>query len=178
MTKKERSRIAIMHNAKILFEKKGLGNVTFADIAEESEMCRTTIFNYFPTFNDLLLALYREEVKDLTDHCISSGAEGKDLVYMLIDKLTDDTVSYPALMLQLITTAVVNEEKENPVKQVEDIICGALSDAGYENCRLLTIQILGAYYGVLVHSLAENRECIKEEISKDLTYIINHLLEV
>lgn len=174
MTKKERNRINIMHNAKILFEKKGLGNVTFSDIAEESGMCRTTIFNYFPTFNDLLLAIYREEVKDLTDHCAASGTSGTALVHTVIDKLTDDTISYPALMLQMITAVVISDDSDNPVKQVEDILCGALSDAGYDNCRLLTIQILGAYYGTLVHALANNRKYFKEDIS----YMINYLLEV
>ena len=37
----------ILKAAGELFEEKGLKHVTFNDVAERADMCRTTIFNYF-----------------------------------------------------------------------------------------------------------------------------------
>lgn len=48
LSKKEKSRLRIMHAAKGLFEKQGLDNVTFSQIAEAADVCRTTVFNHFP----------------------------------------------------------------------------------------------------------------------------------
>ncbi len=55
--KRARSRKLIMHAAKGLFEEKGIRNVTFNDIAERADMCRTTVFNHFATINELMIAL-------------------------------------------------------------------------------------------------------------------------
>ena len=46
-----------MHAAKGLFEKNGIENVTFNQIAESAEVCRTTVFNHFSDSKELMLAL-------------------------------------------------------------------------------------------------------------------------
>ena len=55
ISKKERSRIKIMHAAKGLFEGYGIDDVTFTQIAKEPDVCRTTVFNHFAGTRELLL---------------------------------------------------------------------------------------------------------------------------
>ena len=83
MTKREKSRIRIMHEAKRLYETYGIENVTFSQIAEEAGMCRTTIFNHFATAGDLMLALYRQEIEDIKAHCLATGQTGMHLIEAL-----------------------------------------------------------------------------------------------
>ena len=62
MSKKEKSRHKIMHAAKGLFERDGIENVTFTQIAEEADVCRTTVFNHFAGTRELMLAISRQEI--------------------------------------------------------------------------------------------------------------------
>ena len=82
--KRARSRMIIMHAAKGLFEEKGIRNVTFNDIAERADMCRTTIFNHFSTINELMLALSEQEIVDLMEFCHDSKLEGKELITAMV----------------------------------------------------------------------------------------------
>ena len=47
LSKKEKSRIKILHAAKGLFERYGIDDVTFTQIAQKADVCRTTVFNHF-----------------------------------------------------------------------------------------------------------------------------------
>ena len=63
--KRSKSKQIIISAAKNLFEEKGPGHVTFNDVAKKAQMCRTTIFNYFTSVNEILLAIMDEEVRNL-----------------------------------------------------------------------------------------------------------------
>ena len=76
--KKIRSRITIMHAAKVLFEKYGIEEVTFQMIADEADMCRTTVFNHFSGLSELLLALVAQEIDDIKDYCDSGELKGME----------------------------------------------------------------------------------------------------
>ena len=58
LTKKEKSRLKIMHAAKGLFEEHGIDQITFTQIAKEADVCRTTVFNHFAGTKELLLAIF------------------------------------------------------------------------------------------------------------------------
>lgn len=45
--KRTKTQRAILHAAKGLYEKYGVGNVPFDDIADAADVCRTTVFNHF-----------------------------------------------------------------------------------------------------------------------------------
>ena len=111
-----------MHSAKRLFEEKGIGHVTFNDIAEESEMCRTTIFNHFATINDLYYALIDEEVKDLVDLYKSGGKTGKDAIEELFQKLLEDTEKYPVLASKLLNNAMIRDDEAPAFQRIESIV--------------------------------------------------------
>ena len=69
LSKKEKSRLKIMHTAKGLFEKNGIDSVTFAQIAEGADMCRSTVFNHFSNVTELMLAIISQEIEDIRDYC-------------------------------------------------------------------------------------------------------------
>ncbi|WP_211228530.1 TetR/AcrR family transcriptional regulator [Glycomyces tenuis] len=54
--KKHATRVLLMETALSLFEEKGFDNVSVAEIAEAAEVSKATVFNYFPTKVDLVLA--------------------------------------------------------------------------------------------------------------------------
>ncbi len=52
--KKKRTRLTILETAKRLFLERGFDNVSVAEIAREAEVSEATVFNYFPTKEDLV----------------------------------------------------------------------------------------------------------------------------
>jgi AcrR family transcriptional regulator len=65
--KKQRTREAIAQTARRLFEEHGFDAVTVDEVARESEVSRKTVFNYFPTKEDLFFSgmeLFEERLLD------------------------------------------------------------------------------------------------------------------
>ena len=60
--KKKRTRESILANAIVLFRKQGIRATRLADIATASQVSAATLFNYFPTKNDLAEAWVRGEI--------------------------------------------------------------------------------------------------------------------
>jgi AcrR family transcriptional regulator len=63
--KKQRTRELIAETARRLFAERGFDNVTVAEIAREAEVAEKTVFNYFPTKEDLFysrLGAFEEEL--------------------------------------------------------------------------------------------------------------------
>lgn len=155
VSKKEKSRLKIMHAAKGLFEREGLDNVTFRRIAEEADVCRTTVFNHFSGTKDLMLAISAQEIQDITEYCHENEYKGKDLIRAIFDKLIDDTVYYPMLTSRLINNAVLTHEEENPIQILEKMTADGLRQEGTltdeEEIDDLVILIEGAYFGLVNH---------------------------
>lgn len=150
--KRARSRAIIMHAAKGLFEEKGISHVTFNDIAQRADMCRTTIFNHFPTINDLFLAIMEQEVTDILDYCEASKEEGSDLIIRLFEKLIDDAVEYPVFAIKLFANSIINEEERKSVRQIEEIIAKNLKCDEDEKEHRITM-LTGIYYGLINHGI-------------------------
>src|SRR5436190_23239397 len=65
--KKQRTRDLIAQTARRLFNERGFEAVTVDDVAREAEVSRKTVFNYFPTKEDLFfsgLELFEERLLD------------------------------------------------------------------------------------------------------------------
>ena len=155
--KRARSRNIIMHAAKGLFEEKGINHVTFNDIAQRADMCRTTIFNHFATINELMLALMEQEVVDVLEHCEESGEHGNDLIVRMFEKLIDDTVQYPVLSSKLLSNSIISEEEAKSVRKLELLIEENLT-CPEEEKEDRDIMITGLFYGLVNHYLI----CAKE----------------
>ena len=176
LSKRERSRITIMHAAKVLFEEHGVDNVTFQMIADEADMCRTTVFNHFSGLNELLLALSVQEIDDIKAECDAAGYEGADLIFSLYDKLIEDTSYYPALTSTLINNAILSKDDDNPVKILEEMTVKALAEEGAEDPDAAAILVEGAYYGLINHNHVYNKKFDAEELKKKFRVLVNKII--
>lgn len=177
LSKKEKTRIQIMHAAKGLFEQNGIENVTFNQIAEEAGVCRTTVFNHFSDSRELMLALTAQEIMDIKEHCMEQEFTGKDMAYGLFAKLIEDASLYPKLSAKLMTNAILSQEQNNPIKIVEIMLVEAFEgECGTREAAELAVLISGAYYGLVNHYHINNKEfnadAMKEEFNKLLDRII------
>jgi len=178
LSKKEKTKINIMHAAKGQFESFGIDNVTISQIAEEAGVCRTTVFNHFSDIGELMLAITSQEVCDVKEYCLESGYKGKDLAFRLFSKLIDDAALYPKLTAKLMTNAILSQDENNPISLIEKIIIdGFKDDYDDEEAERLAILISGAYYGLINHYHINNKtfdgRIMKEEFEKLLSHIIN-----
>lgn len=144
--KKAKSRQKIMHAAKVLFEQNGIDAVSFQQIADAADVCRTTVFNHFAGTRELMLAIFTQEIDDLTAYCDESGLRGQDKVLALFDKLIADTANYPTLATQLIHNAILCKEPDNPIAAIEQVACHALGED-----KDLAIIAMGIYLGLISH---------------------------
>ena len=145
-----------MHAAKGLFERDGIDNVTFGRIAEEADVCRTTVFNHFSGTAELMLAIMSQEIEDIRDFCREENYSGKELIYALFGKLIEDTAYYPTLATRLINNAILEHERDNPVKIIEEMTMAGLRADGFtdEESKRLTVLTEGAYFGLINHYLS------------------------
>ncbi|MCR5134733.1 MAG: TetR/AcrR family transcriptional regulator [Clostridiales bacterium] len=151
--KRARSRQIIMHAAKGLFEEKGIRNVTFSDIAARAGMSRTTVFNYFSTVNDLLIALVDQEMDDLLRYCEESGLCGEPLIKALFLRLIEDTANYPLLTIRLIFNSILNRQADNSIARFEERIRDNLGSMSPEEKEQQVVIRTGLYYGLVNHYL-------------------------
>lgn len=177
--KKRQTHIKIMHNAKSLFEKKGLYNVTIEEISEASGICRSTFFNHFNSMDELLVSIASQEIDDLLAQC--SGEErGVKVIIKIMEKLVDDTVPYPYLMMQLMMSIILKQDEDNKsLKSIQDVIKENLK---YEplnknySVNEATSLILGVYFGTVFSCFISNKkidgEAIKDTLLKSLSELL------
>ena len=166
-----------MHAAKGLFEKYGIDDVTFTQIAKEADVCRTTVFNHFAGTRELLLAIFAQETEDLKVYAESTGLEGVSLIYALSDRLIEDTANYPSLSMRLITNAIMSRDEENPIAMIEDMVRCSLTAEDPEDTELKVVSITGAYFGLINHyhinKLKFEAEIMKSEFRRIMSIILN-----
>ena len=176
ISKKEKSRVKIMHAAKGLFEKYGIDDVTFTQIAKEADVCRTTVFNHFAGTRELLLAIFAQETEDLKEYAESTGLVGMPMICALFDRLIEDTANSPTLSMRLITNAIMSHVAENPIAMIEDIVRCSLTAENPEDTELKVVSITGAYYGLINHyhinKLNFRAETMKSEFRRMMEEII------
>lgn len=177
MTKREKSRMKIMHEAKRLYETYGIENVTFSQIADEAGMCRTTVFNHFATAGDLMLALYRQEIEDIKEHCLATGLTEMPLIRALFDKLIEDTVCYPMLTSQLTNHAILSREQEKPIRVIEELVAQNLPVRfhGPAEREQMAVLILGAYYGLINHYHIYQKPFEEESLKEEFRQLLSLL---
>lgn len=178
LSKKEKSRLKIMHEAKRLFEEYGIDGITFNQIAQEADVCRTTVFNHFSSSRDLMLAITTQEIDEIKEFCEEKQYIGKERIYALFDKLIEDTVYYPMLATRLVNNAVLNHDDNNPIKIVEGIIIEGLIEAGSskEESQDIAILIEGAYFGLINHYHINNKQFDAKTMKKDLHRLLGILI--
>lgn len=77
--KKQRTRELIADTARRLFSERGFEEVPVAEIAREAEVSEATVFNYFPTKEDLVFYRMESFEQELLD-AIRDRADGESIV--------------------------------------------------------------------------------------------------
>lgn len=171
--KRARSRSLILRAAGELFEEKGLKHVTFNDVADRADMCRTTIFNYFSSINELLLALMDEEVKSILDFAETSRSEGNELIVDVFGKIIDDSSEFPVLATKMISINVINSDQKVAMKKIEEFVYSNLEETSPEKKERKMVVIMGLYYGLINHYLISgdviNARKMKREFREYIT---------
>lgn len=91
--KKSERRERIFSAAVDLFNKKGFSNTSMQDIAEKASLAVGTLYNYFPSKNDLLLDIMQEEMEititgdDALFNVNLQNHDAKDIIKSLIKKI-------------------------------------------------------------------------------------------
>ncbi len=158
--KRTKTQRAILHAAKVLYEKNGVGNVPFDDIAETAGVCRTTVFNHFADAGELQQALAVAEIGDLIEFGEGSKLKGISLIHAMLDKLIDDTANYPRVMARLANATIlggeggrVSEIERMIARQYELELGESLARANVSSAMLAQMT-MGLYYGQVNHQLA------------------------
>ena len=180
--KRTKTQRAILHAAKVLYEKQGVGNVPFDDIAETAGVCRTTVFNHFADAAELQQALAVAEIGELIEFGEHSSLRGLPLIYALLDKLIDDTANYPRVMARLANATILGGESGR-VSEIERLIArqfegafGAASSKARISAEMLAQMTMGLYYGQVNHLLAFGLPFEAEQMRKDLRAMLEILL--
>ena len=184
MSEKKRTKTqrAILHAAKGLYEKHGVGSVPFDDIAEAAGVCRTTVFNHFADAGELQAALAVAEIGDLIDFCSRSDKRGLELIEALLDQLISDTVNYPRVMARL-TNATILGGDAGRVAEIERIIArhyevefGKFPESAPVSAALLAEMTMGMYYGQVNHLLAHGLPFDAESMRQDMRAMLGCML--
>lgn len=174
-SRKKRNRIKIMHAAKVLFEKNGIENVTFAQIAEEADLCRTTVFNHFAGTKELLLAIFAEEIRDINEYIAGTGKTGRELIISLYDRLIEDTANYPSLSVKLLINAVTTGD-DNTVRMIEEITRANLENSDEKQKELEVILITGTFYGLINHYHVNNKTFDSSKMKMEFHLMMDRII--
>lgn len=171
--KREMTRRAIMRAARGVFEKKGIANTNFCDIAEAAGVSRSTVFNHFAGSSELLTALCGQEIDDLEKAYLQSGHRGKKGIISIFDTLIEDTARYPQLVTQIIFNTITNGGEENPLRMIEELISRNLND-DHDNETIMLI--MGAYYGLINHYHLHNQPFDKQKMQDQMRRMIDAII--
>ena len=180
--KRTKTQRAILHAAKVLYERQGVGNVPFDDIAAVAGVCRTTVFNHFADAEELQQALAVAEIGELIEFGEQSKLEGLMLIHALLDKLIDDTANYPRVMARLANATILGGESGR-VSEIERLIArqyekefGASLNRAQISAGMLAQMTLGFYYGQVNHQLAFGLPFTADQMRKDMRLMMETLL--
>ena len=166
--KKAKSRRKIMHAAKYLCESNGIENVTFHDIAKEADVCRTTVFNHFSTTDQLMMALFRQEIEDIDEYCTKISCTGMALIEAVFDKLIEDTAYYPVLTYRIVSSSILREGDQcSALMDIEKMVAENLPEPYSRQQELYTVAVMGAYYGLVNHYHSLNKDFDADQMKKE-----------
>lgn len=171
--KRDRTSKTIMHVAKGLFEEKGVDNVTFADIAEEANVSRTTVFNHFGSVKGMLSAIGDEMVDEVEQFCSWREAEREPDVRNVYDMLIQDAAYYPALVMRIISTVIQDRDSEqNAIRRIEEM---TLERVGGDRDKAL--MVFGSFYGMISYYYSRGLEFNVDEMRSRMNSMIDIVMK-
>ena len=180
--KRNKTQRAILHAAKVLYEKDGVGNVPFDDIAVAADVCRTTVFNHFADAGELQQAIAVAEIGELIEFGEQSSLRGIKLIEALLNKLIDDTANYPRVMARLTNATILGGESgrvgeiERMIARQYEIEFGAFPASAPVSANLLAQMTMGLYYGQVNHLLAHGLPFDVKKMQSDMRAMLDYML--
>ncbi len=157
----------ILDAAGALFDERGVGSTTVAEICERADVANKTFFNHFPAKQDLLRELATASLDELRAHIETARVEGRstaERLERLFARLADSAEAAGATHRELVTELVhaVHEspDKSEQARKLHESFGSIVREglAGGDVTRrhdaeTLTEMLLGAYY-VLMFNFA------------------------
>ena len=155
--KKQNTHKAILHQAKVLFEKEGIGNVTIEQISESADVSRSTFFSHFASVDDLL--------KEISD-----------------EEINDDTYPYPYLSAEVLMRGILSKGESNFAQVDRFLRKEIVTDKSYANTleefssKELSALILGAFFGLIFQKMINDESFTNpDETSVTIQKFIKYL---
>lgn len=178
--KKQNTHKAILHQAKILFEKEGFGNVTIDQISESADVSRSTFFSHFASIDDLLKEISDEEINDVFE--AADKGDGELTVSALLKQLNDDTYPYPYLSCEVLMRGILSKGESNFAQVDKFLRKEIVTDKSYAktleefSSKELSALILGAFFGLIFQKMINNESFTNpDETSVTIQKFIKYL---
>jgi TetR/AcrR family transcriptional regulator len=151
---------AILHEADLLFSRKGYNSTSLDDIAKRLRITKTALYHYVRNKNELLYLCYQRSV-ELTEQCYArADAEGKTglekvLAYLRIDASTGVMSMTPLTEIEAIRDPKARHALSRRTAACEarfqDFISQGIHDGSVRDCdpHLTSLFILGASRNML-----------------------------
>lgn len=114
--KKAETRESLLKIARKTFLERGFSETTIAQIAKKAKVAVGTVYNYFPSKSQLLLAILFEEM------AVQTGKEQKvrrqkssvaEMIISLLETLIQPMLDYPKTFWREILAAIAGDNQEN-----------------------------------------------------------------
>lgn len=179
--KRNKTHTNILHNAKRLFEEKGLTNVTIDEIAESADISRSTFFNHFSSLDELNIEICYEEIKDLLSIVNEKNHSGVDNIKQVLFKLVEDTYPYPKLVSSLFIQGILKSDSSAGFSSIHELIKEELSGSVLSTDDFttdeLTALIIGAFFGLIFQKFIKGEAFDNDtNIKNTITKLLNHIV--
>jgi TetR/AcrR family transcriptional regulator len=146
---------AILHEADLLFSRKGYNSTSLDDIAKRLRITKTALYHYVRNKNELLYLCYRRSV-ELTEQCYArADAQGKTglekvLAYLRIDASTGVMSMTPLSEIEAIRDPkarhALSQRTAACEARFQEFISQGIRDGSIRDCdpHLTSLFILGA----------------------------------
>lgn len=106
----ERKRLEIMNAAARVFARGGYAGATTRDIAQEADIGEGTLYNYFPSKRDILLAIAEHHASGIDAIIQSSPLQDAPSMVDVLDRALEAALSEPLFSRMMITEAWMSDE--------------------------------------------------------------------
>ena len=152
LRKRQQTHNSIMHSAKVLFEERGISNVTIDMITDGADVSRSTFFNHFASLDDLLSSIANEEINDI----LKPDDDGRlPDVRTIFERLNRDTYPYPQLMCELVVRSVISGKKSS-VSEIKGACRGDIAEMF--TSREVPAMLFGSYLGLVFNKILTDSE--------------------
>jgi AcrR family transcriptional regulator len=151
-----------------LFQEQGFDNTSFEEVAEEANVSRATVFNYFPSKRDLLRGIAVEELQKLQQIAareLDDVQQAVAKIRLVMRQLVADTLPYLNVTRYVIVSSMLDPSPEAPtVLGLGDILHGLVTEAqerGEIRRDLKPVDVVhaisGAYLAVFIEQASHSQ---------------------